>query len=186
MISVHATPARRVLLRTVTGCAAVILLTGFGGLTPRALAQADDKADKTGKTDKTTKPASGILTIGEDTIDRNQPIKPAFTINVSVEGEPDPSGNYKVDSLGNVSIRYAGIMTPVNINGLGPDEAANIIAKFLKTYIKNPHVQVTIVDTPARLSLSAARSVFPVRSSFRPTRPCSMFCPKPNIRKMPT
>lgn len=147
MISVHATPARRVLLRTLTGCAAAILLTGFGGLTARAYADTDDKADKT-KADKAVRQDNGIFSLGNDSIDPHQPIKPEFMINVSVEGEPDPSGNYTVDPAGNVSIRYAGIMTPISIKGKTPDEAADVIAKFLKTYIKNPHVLVTIVNVP--------------------------------------
>jgi protein involved in polysaccharide export with SLBB domain len=85
---------------------------------------------------------------GDDQIDPNQPIKSDFVINVSVVGEPDPSGNYTVDQAGNVSIRYAGIMTPVAVKGLTPAQAEDAIKLFLKTYVKNPQVKVTIINVP--------------------------------------
>ena len=96
-----ATNAYRNLLRNL-GVAAAAVILGVGGLAPRARAEAADDA----KADKTDKPRTsrGILAIGDDAIDPNQPLRPEFVINVSVAGEPDPSGNYKVDSLGNVAI----------------------------------------------------------------------------------
>ncbi len=117
------------------------LLVGVVGGMPKAMAQAAD--DKAVKTDKKIVPL-----LGEDTIDANQPIKSDFIVSVSVVGEPDPSGNYAVDQAGNVSIKYAGIMTPVSIKGLTPAQAADAIAKFLKTYVKSPQVTVSIVSVP--------------------------------------
>jgi protein involved in polysaccharide export with SLBB domain len=85
---------------------------------------------------------------GDEPIDPNQPIKPDFVINISVVGEPDPSGNYTVDQAGNVSVRYAGIMNPVSVKGLTPAQAEDAIKLFLQTYVKNPNVKVTIVSIP--------------------------------------
>lgn len=93
-------------------------------------------------------PARPMSLFGDEQIDPNQPIKPDFVINVSVVGEPEPSGVYTVDQAGNVSIRYAGIMTPVSVKGLTPAQAEDAIKLFLKTYIKNPQVKVTIVQVP--------------------------------------
>ena len=147
MVFHSATRAGRGWLRNF-GVAAAALIVGVGGIAPRALADAADDA----KADKTEKvlPArdKGTIVIGDDSIDPTQPLRPDFTINVSVSGEPDPSGNYKVDALGNVSIRYAGIMTPVSVKNMSPAQAQDAIASFLKTYIKNPVVKVTIMDTP--------------------------------------
>ncbi len=89
-----------------------------------------------------------IPVIGGEDFDPNQPIKPNFVISVSVVGEPDPSGQYQVDEAGNVSIRYAGIMTPVMVKGLTPAQAEDAIKVFLKTYVKNPQVKVSIVRVP--------------------------------------
>lgn len=84
----------------------------------------------------------------DEAIDPNQPIKNGFLISVSVVGEPDPSGTYLVDAAGNVGIKYAGIMTPVSVKGMTPTMAADAIGKFLKTYVKNPQVAVSIVMVP--------------------------------------
>lgn len=129
------------------------LLLGVSAFAPSAYAQDTAKDDKPEKSDTEKKPASknGTLSIGDETIDPNQPIKPEFLLNVSVSGEPDPSGNYKVDALGNVAVRYAGVMTPLSVKGLTPAQAQDVIANFLKTYIKNPIVKVTIVDVPRPL-----------------------------------
>jgi protein involved in polysaccharide export with SLBB domain len=127
--------------------AAAMLIAGVTAFATRAIADSTDDT-KADKTEKTQPSKSGAIVIGDDSIDPNQPIRPDFTINVSVNGEPDPSGNYKVDALGNVSIRYAGIMTPVSVKGMTPAQAQDAIASFLKTYIKNPLVKVTIMDTP--------------------------------------
>ncbi len=131
----------RVFIRTLTVSVSLALLAGFVGGTPAAKAQAAD--DKAAKTDKKVLPL-----LGEDTIDPNQAIKSDFIVNVSVVGEPDPSGNYAVDQAGNVSIKYAGIMTPVSVKGLTPAQAADAIAKFLKIYVKSPQVTVSIVSVP--------------------------------------
>ena len=128
---------RRVLFGTLTLAAAAVLLVGGSGWMPYASAHAN-KQDKT-----TTFPS-----LGDDNIDPNQPLKPDFVINVSVVGEPDPSGNYTIDPAGNVSIKYAGIMTPVAVKGMTPAQAADTIAKMLKVYIKNPQVTVSIITIP--------------------------------------
>lgn len=145
MVFHSVTNCGRGLLRNL-GVTAAALMIGVSGFAPRALADAadDTKADKTEK----TQPARGSIVIGDDSIDPNQPIKPDFVINVTVAGEPDPSGNYKVDALGNVSVRYAGIMVPVSVKNMSPAQAQDAIASFLKTYIKNPVVKVTIMEMP--------------------------------------
>jgi len=146
MIFHSATHDRRGTLRNL-GVACAALLFGVAGIAPRAFADAadDTKADKT---EKVQPVKTGTLSIGDDSIDPNQPIRPDFTINVSVSGEPDPSGNYKVDAAGNVSIRYAGIMTPISVKGLTPAQAQDAISTWLKTYIKSPMVKVTIMEVP--------------------------------------
>jgi protein involved in polysaccharide export with SLBB domain len=135
---------KRSRLRALIAASALGLLVGFGGVAP-VYAQ-DDKPEKAEKSERAEK--KGPMVMGDDTFDPNQPIKADFVINVSVAGEPDPSGNYAVDQSGNVAIKYAGIMTPVNIKGLTPMQAADAIAKFLKTYVKNPQVTVSIVSVP--------------------------------------
>src|SRR5579883_796432 len=135
---------RKAMIATVAA-----LLVGAGNLAPRASAQAAAGGKDGAATDKTAPAERRALTpLVDDYIDPNQPIKPDFVISVSVVGEPDPSGNYKVDQSGNVSIRYAGIMTPVSVKGLTPAQASDVIAKFLKTYVKNPQVTVSIVEVP--------------------------------------
>lgn len=129
------------LRRVWTATATAALLVGFTTATPWAHAQ----TDKTDKTAEQTKTPRGF---GDEPIDPLQALKPDFVISVSVVNEPDPSGNYAVDQSGNVSIRYAGIMTPVSVKGLTPPQAADAIAKFLKTYVKNPQVTVSIVSVP--------------------------------------
>jgi len=129
---------------------AVLLLAASSGLAPRASAQAEP--DKTDKTIKTATPEKSdkkfVPMIGDDAIDPTQPLKPGFIVSVTVVGEPDPSGTYPVDPGGNVSIKYAGIMTAVSVKGKTPTEAAEAIRKFLTTYIKNPQVTVTIIQIP--------------------------------------
>lgn len=131
----------RAVLRTLTAASAALLLLGFG-----SSVRAQDKPDKIEATPD--KPVTGLQSIGDDSIEPNQPIKSNFILSVSVVGEADPSGNYPVDQAGNVSIRYQGIQTPVSVKDLTPAQAADAIAKFLKTYIKNPQVTVSIVSIP--------------------------------------
>jgi protein involved in polysaccharide export with SLBB domain len=146
MVFHSATDARRSWLKNL-GVTVAVLLAGVAGFAPRAFADAADDT-KAGNTEKIQPANKGTIVIGDDSIDPNQPLRPDFTINVNVSGEPDPSGLYKVDALGNVSIRYAGIMTPVSVKGLTPAQAQDAIASILKIYIKNPVVKVTIMDTP--------------------------------------
>ncbi len=138
------------------GLAIATMIVGVTVMAPRVSADTVDEP----KTDKSERaqPAKGPLIIGEDAIDPNQAIKPEFVINVTVSGEPEPTGNYKVDALGNVNIRYAGVMTPVSVKGLSPTQAQDAIVTYLKTYIKNPVVKVVIMDMP-RLSVFIGGSV---------------------------
>ena len=84
----------------------------------------------------------------EDTIDPNQAIKPSFQVSVSVVGEPEPSGTYTVDDGGNITIKYAGVLSTISIQNLTPKMAEGEIAKVLKMYIKNPQITVKIVSIP--------------------------------------
>jgi protein involved in polysaccharide export with SLBB domain len=145
MVFHSATRENRGRLRNLA-VAVAALLVAVPGIASRASADAGDdtKADKTEK----VQPAKTAIVIGDESIDPNQPIKPDFVINISVVGEPDPSGNYKVDALGNVSVRYAGVMTPVSVKGMSPAQAQDAIATFLKMYIKSPVVKVTIMEVP--------------------------------------
>lgn len=131
----------RVLARTLAQASAALLL-GLSALSA-ANAQQQPPANNNNQT-----PARPMSLFGDEQIDPNQPIKPDFVINISVVGEPDPSGNYTVDQGGNVSVRYAGIMTPVSVKGLTPVQAEDAIKLFLKTYIKNPQVKISIVQIP--------------------------------------
>src|SRR5438105_4801268 len=47
--------------------------------------------------------------IAQEPIDPTQPIKPSFVVNVSVVGEPGPSGNYGVDAAGNILLHVANV-----------------------------------------------------------------------------
>jgi protein involved in polysaccharide export with SLBB domain len=145
---------QRMLLRAASVVLAATLLAGSPLMAARAWAQAqagDDKAaDKPDKTDKADNGAAknNVYSVGDDTIDPNQPIKPNFLINVSVVGENEPSGTYPVDPAGNISIKYAGVMSPIRILGLTPKQAEAKIKEFLKMYVKNPDVTVTIINVP--------------------------------------
>jgi protein involved in polysaccharide export with SLBB domain len=146
MVFHSATNTLRCTLRNL-GVTAAALLIGVAGFAPRAFADAADDT-KAGNTEKAQPANKGAIVIGDDSIDPNQALRPEFTVNVTVSGEPDPSGLYKVDALGNISIRYAGIMTPVSVKGMTPAQAQDAVASFLKTYIKNPVVKVTIMEVP--------------------------------------
>ncbi len=148
----HATNSRpeRVLLRMVTTALAAALLIGSPLLALRAQAQNNDEkaTDKTADKIDSNDSKKGAYTIGDDAIDPNQPIKPNFLIGVSVTGEAEPSGVYPVDPAGNISIKYAGVMSPIRIMGLTPKQAEAKIKEFLKAYVKNPDVSVTIINVP--------------------------------------
>ncbi len=121
------------------------ILAGLTLLPFAALAQQENAAQPPPPARSVERP---IPIIGGEDFDPNQPIKPSYVISVSVVGEPDPSGQYEVNEAGNVSIRYAGIMTPVMVKGLTPAQAEDAIKVFLKTYVKNPQVKVSIVRVP--------------------------------------
>ncbi len=130
-------------LRVFLVASGAVMLAGFA--TCAAAYGQDDT--RTAGADR-TQASKGQIVIGDEAIDPIQPIKPDFVITVVVSGESEPSGSYKVDSVGKVSIRYAGIMTPVSVKNMTPAQAQDAIASFLKTYIKNPVVSVTITDIP--------------------------------------
>lgn len=131
----------RVLSRNLAKAAAALLL-GLSALSAGAQpAQENNNPQQ-------QPPARPMSVFGDEQIDPNQPIKPDFLINVSVVNETEPSGNYTVDPAGNVSIRYAGIMTPVAVKGLTPTQAEDAIKLVLQTYVKNPQVKVTIIQVP--------------------------------------
>ena len=123
--------ARRALLAVLTGA-----LSGMGWHVQAQVAPNGEKAPIA---------APGPI---DDTIDPNQPIKPDFTISVTVAGEAEPSGTYTVDPAGNISIKYSGIASAIPVQGLTPKMAEGEIAKFLKMYIKNPQVSVKITSIP--------------------------------------
>ncbi len=93
-------------------------------------------------------PTSRPASVGEEAISQTQPIKANYVISVSVVGEPDPSGSYAVDGNGNINVKYAGIMQPIKVIGKTPAQTATAIADYLKVYVKNPQVTVTIVGVP--------------------------------------
>jgi len=86
--------------------------------------------------------------VGEELIDPKQPLKPSFVINVSVANEPEPSGTYVIDPSGNIFLHVAEVLTPVPVNGHTPEQAADVLSNFLKKYIKDPKVTVSIVSIP--------------------------------------
>jgi polysaccharide export outer membrane protein len=86
--------------------------------------------------------------IPEDPIDPNQPIRPGFQIFVTVVNEPEPAGRYTVDGGGNVLIHIAESQTPVNIQGETTAQAAATLTKFLKKFVRDPKVTVTITAVP--------------------------------------
>lgn len=141
------------------GVRSLIMACGLGlllsGASLSARAQGLDTGDKTDsliKTDKTDKTDKSIdkstSSVGEEAISQTQPIKAGFVISVTVVGEPDPSGTYGVDANGNINVKYAGIMQPIKALGKTPAQTAAAIADYLKVYVKNPQVTVTIVGVP--------------------------------------
>lgn len=132
-------------LRNV-GLAVAALLIGVAGAASRVRADGVDDV-RTEKPERAT-PARSPIAVADDVIDPNQAINSDFKINVMVVGETEPSGDYKVDALGNINIRYAGAVRPVTVKGMTPTEAQDAIVAFLKEYIKNPVVKVTIMDMP--------------------------------------
>jgi protein involved in polysaccharide export with SLBB domain len=76
------------------------------------------------------------------------PLEPDYVISVTVEGESEPTGSYLVDAAGNVGIREAGVISPVQVKDMTPAQAQAAIAKFLSLYLKKPVVTVTLVQVP--------------------------------------
>jgi protein involved in polysaccharide export with SLBB domain len=94
------------------------------------------------------RPANEAPVIAEDPIDPNQPAVPGCQIVVTVVNEPEPGGAYIVDGGGNVFIHIAESATPVNIKDQTTTQAAATIATFLKKFMRDPKVTVTIVSVP--------------------------------------
>ena len=86
--------------------------------------------------------------VAEEDIDPKQPLGTSFVINVSVLHEPEPSGNYAINGAGNILLHVAEVLTPAAVRGLTCTEAAAKITTYLKNYIRNPEVTVTIVSVP--------------------------------------
>jgi protein involved in polysaccharide export with SLBB domain len=88
--------------------------------------------------------------LGPDTsFDPSQPIKPGFILSVTVSSaagvEQDLSGTFPVDPSGAITMRIVG---PVQVGGLTPTQAGDLIAGKVKTLIKDPTVKVSIVSVP--------------------------------------
>ena len=125
------------------GMGTVLLGMGAGGGMRRAQAQEVTKPFPN--------PAARSLEaplVAEDPIDPTQPLKPSFLINISVEKEPEPSGNYVVDAAGNILLRVAEMLTPVSVKEQTPAQAAETLTTFLKKYIREPQVKVSIISVP--------------------------------------
>ncbi len=114
----------------------------------QAQAQAGNRQDQ--PADRRTVEAPAIA---EDPIDPTQPLKPSFLINVSVENEPEPSGNYVVDASGNILVHIAEMLSPVSVKGQTPVQAAATLAEFLKKFVRTPHVTVSIVSVPRPIAV---------------------------------
>ena len=126
---------------------AVVFWTA-GGYINSAYAQAPPHPEgKEGKADE--QPQQAAL-VAEEDIDPDQPLKTSFVINVSVLHEPEPSGNYTINGAGNILMHVAEVLTPVSIRGKTCTEATAKITDFLKTYIKDAQVTVSIVSIPKR------------------------------------
>ena len=65
------------------------------------------------------------------------------TIHVTVAGEPDVSGDYLVDSQGNITMLY---VNEVHVGGLTIEQTRKEITKELSKFIKNPQVLVRLVS----------------------------------------
>ncbi|HLK60187.1 MAG TPA: SLBB domain-containing protein [Chthonomonadaceae bacterium] len=134
-------PLRRLWLLsflTLTG----LLLWSTLGITPQALAQAG-RADKGG----IEPPKQGSQPAIED-VDPDQPLGTSFDIYVTVKNEPEPSGRYTVEGAGFILMHVAEVQTPVAVRGLTPTDAAKKIADFLKNFMKDPDVTVSILTVP--------------------------------------
>ena len=143
-----ATADRRNVRRNL-GCVASALVLGICLASSGAFAQQTNNAQPPpAVTEKPVKPSREVLSVGDDSIDPNQPIKPGFLVNVSVVGEADASGDYPVDEAGNITLRYSGVSSAIPIKNLTPALAQDAIAQYLKQYLKRPVVKVTIKSVP--------------------------------------
>jgi protein involved in polysaccharide export with SLBB domain len=123
---------------------ALALWTGVGFFNP-VFAQPPARGE--GKTGEQPQQA---VQVAEEDIDPDQPIGTSFVINVSVLHEPEPSGNYTVNGAGNILMHVAEVLTPVTVRGKTCTETCAKITDFLKTYIKDAQVTVSIVSVPKR------------------------------------
>ena len=136
-------------------CVAIGLVLGLSLVSPGASAQQPPANQPPPPAEKPVRPAREVLSVGDDSIDPNQPIKPGFLINVSVVGEADASGDYPVDEGGNITMRYQGVTSAVSVKNLPPSLAQDAITQYLKQYIKRPIVKVTIKSVPRPIVLIA-------------------------------
>src|SRR5579872_67583 len=128
---------------------AVVILAGVcAGSVARAQATTPpDEVKPEAKQDR-GQPVRPPISVGDDVIDQSQAIKPEFTLSIAVAGEPDATGNYRVDAAGNISMRYAGVIAPISLKDKTPLLAQDAVAAYLKTYIKNPVVKIGILEVP--------------------------------------
>lgn len=76
---------------------------------------------------------------------QGQTLDAGAKIHVTVAGETDVSGDYTVDSAGNIQMLY---VNQVHVGGLTTAQAASLLAskQRLGKYIKNPQVVVTLLS----------------------------------------
>lgn len=84
----------------------------------------------------------------EEEIDPNQPLVIGSVINVTVEKEAEPSGSYVIHPAGDILLHIADTMLSITVKGQTTAQAAEMITGCLKTYIRYPHVVVTLIAVP--------------------------------------
>lgn len=79
-------------------------------------------------------------------------LKPGDRISVSVVGFPDLSGEQVVLTDGSIQLPLVGF---VNIAGLTPNQATDVIAEALIPYVRRPQVGLTVLSfSPIRVSVT--------------------------------
>src|SRR5262245_12321290 len=66
---------------------------------------------------------------------------PGDVFDVSVFGEDELSGRYRVGADGTITFPLVG---SVAVKGLTTNEASEVIAEGLRAYVKNPHVSIFV------------------------------------------
>ena len=68
---------------------------------------------------------------------------PIDVVEIAVLRHPEVSGLYTLNNEGKIQFEFVG---DINFSGLTKEEAAELVAKYLKTYIVNPDVTVKIKE----------------------------------------